>query len=147
MDKQVGMVFGEKLRVRCMAIIEHEGKILLINHSGLNSKNCFWMPPGGGVEPYESIIECIEREVYEETGLEVLGNTFMYLHEHVDKSLHAVEIIFKSKVENHNARLGYDPELADDKQLMNKLRWVSYEEILEMNDQVIHPIIKKYVTC
>ncbi len=35
----------------------------------LRSDNSWWGLPGGGIDPGESLSECTDREVYEETGL------------------------------------------------------------------------------
>lgn len=55
------------LRPAAYAIIEREGKILLmkLRHTGK------YHPPGGGVEAGERIKEALKRELREETGLEV----------------------------------------------------------------------------
>ena len=130
-----------------MAIIKKEDKVLLINHRGLNSQNCFWMPPGGGLEPTESLTACIKREVFEETNLVVLSSQFEYLNEYVNDSLHAVELFFSSKVINYDAKLGFDPEVTKENQFMQEIKWMSQREISEIDDDLIHPIIKKYCTC
>jgi ADP-ribose pyrophosphatase YjhB (NUDIX family) len=66
-----------------MALIEKNDAILLINHRGLNPQSCFWMPPGGGIEAEESVLECIAREVSEEANLRVLKSEFYCLNEYI----------------------------------------------------------------
>jgi ADP-ribose pyrophosphatase YjhB (NUDIX family) len=58
-----------KIRLGCSAVIfdESRQKVLLTKRSD----NGLWCVPGGQVEPGESVAEACEREVYEETGLEV----------------------------------------------------------------------------
>jgi ADP-ribose pyrophosphatase YjhB (NUDIX family) len=46
-------------------LIDGEGRILLIRRSD----NGMWALPAGGMEPGESVTECMIREVWEETGL------------------------------------------------------------------------------
>ena len=48
-------------------IFNSEGQILLIRRSD----NLQWALPAGGMEPGESVTECMKREVWEETGLVV----------------------------------------------------------------------------
>ncbi len=54
--------------IRTRAIIPHQGQVLLLSPT---QPDGWWCPPGGGLEPNESLTEAIIREVYEETGLEV----------------------------------------------------------------------------
>jgi ADP-ribose pyrophosphatase YjhB (NUDIX family) len=58
-----------KILVGCGAIVfdEKREKVLLIRRTD----NGQWCHPGGALEPGESVIEAVEREVFEETGLRV----------------------------------------------------------------------------
>jgi 8-oxo-dGTP diphosphatase len=49
-------------------VVDDEGRLLL----GVRTKpplEGYWVLPGGGVHPFESLAEAVEREVLEETGL------------------------------------------------------------------------------
>ncbi len=48
-------------------LFDDEDRILLIRRGD----NHMWALPAGGMEPGESVTECMEREVWEETGLTV----------------------------------------------------------------------------
>jgi 8-oxo-dGTP pyrophosphatase MutT (NUDIX family) len=48
--------------------IFHEGKVLLHRHPKLGK----WLPPGGHLEENETPPEAAKREVFEETGLEII---------------------------------------------------------------------------
>ena len=52
-------------------IFDEESRILLIRRGD----NKQWALPAGGMEPDESVTECMAREVWEETGLTVLSST------------------------------------------------------------------------
>jgi len=52
------------------AVIVEDDRILLIKRGKEPSKGK-WSVPGGSVEPGETLEEAVEREVYEETGLEI----------------------------------------------------------------------------
>ena len=54
--------------VRTRAIVVHEGAMLLLPPSGGEGA---WLPPGGGLEPGECLVEAAAREVLEETGIRV----------------------------------------------------------------------------
>lgn len=57
-------------------ILDKSGKVLFIKRRG-NGK---WALPAGAIELNESIIECLKREVREETGLEVINATLIAMY-------------------------------------------------------------------
>jgi ADP-ribose pyrophosphatase YjhB (NUDIX family) len=68
--------------VRTRVIILHEGKMLL--HSPFadgTGRDAYRGLPGGGLHPNESLYECGEREVFEETGLRVKVTSVAFLRE------------------------------------------------------------------
>ncbi len=66
--------------VRSRVIVLYEGKMLLLEPV---KPRAGWRVPGGGLERNESIAECGEREVMEETGLAVKVTTMAFLREFV----------------------------------------------------------------
>jgi len=64
--------------VRTRVIVVHDGAMLLLPpDAGFGA----WLPPGGGLEPGESLAECARREVREETGLDVRVGPVAFLQE------------------------------------------------------------------
>src|SRR5581483_5594364 len=57
-------------------IRDEQGYILLIRRSD----NSTWGMPAGSLELHESILDCLKREVWEETGLQVLQATPIALY-------------------------------------------------------------------
>ncbi len=57
-------------------IRDEQGRLLLIRRSD----NGAWGMPAGSMELHESILDCLKREVWEETGLEVLQATPIALY-------------------------------------------------------------------
>jgi ADP-ribose pyrophosphatase YjhB (NUDIX family) len=54
-------------RIRVSAILRWEGRILLLRHE--KSEGEIWLLPGGGVQVGESLVQALQRELREETGL------------------------------------------------------------------------------
>lgn len=131
------------VRIRCLAVIIRNERMLLINHSGLNNANTYWMPPGGGVEARESVEDCLRRELAEETGLESLNNSFLTAYEFTNEYLHAIELFFKVEPREYNPALGKDPEFDEANQMLTELKWMTKKEIIEMEGELIHPIVQE----
>ena len=58
------------LKVTC-AIITIDGKILAVQRSRAMSLPMKWEFPGGKIEPAETEVECIKREIREELSIEI----------------------------------------------------------------------------
>ena len=55
--------------------MDREERLLLLEHAGSPDADfsSIWVPPGGGPEPGESFEQAALRELWEETGLRLLG--------------------------------------------------------------------------
>ncbi len=71
--------------IRTRTIVLHQGTILLHppQKKPDGSEGEAWKVPGGGLEPHESIAECAQREVLEETGITVRVGKIAFLREWV----------------------------------------------------------------
>lgn len=128
-------VYADRVRVRVGALLfddpQNPSAVLLAEHEGLWEDRPFWTPPGGGVEFGEGLAEALQREVAEETGVEVGVGALRYVLDFVRPPLHAVSFYFECCAEAgalDAARLGADPELGD-RQLLRGLRMVPFEEL------------------
>lgn len=71
---QLRQLIGQRkiFAVTARGIVQNEaGDILLVRRSD----NGQWVMPAGSMELEESILDCVKREVFEETGLTVLDAT------------------------------------------------------------------------
>jgi len=87
----------KEFRITVKAIIFNEGKILLLRRKmASRDGHGFWELPGGGLKFGETLEEALQREVLEETGLEINViqpvYTFSALRE--EKNLQKIGIAF-----------------------------------------------------
>ena len=70
--------------------------VLLVQHQHdeLHGGESWWVPPGGGVDGEESLVECAQRETLEETGLSVELGRIAYIREFVEPGYHHCEVFF-----------------------------------------------------
>jgi 8-oxo-dGTP pyrophosphatase MutT (NUDIX family) len=126
-------IFGENRyeqpsiqRIGCRGIIMRESQILLV-HELLND---FYMIPGGGHEPGETLEECCIRELREETGYVVKPNkkgAFLELNEYYGE-YHFIDYYYSCEV------VGSEATELTEAEVERKLvaEWVAWEEALEI---------------
>ena len=121
-----GMDFG----VRVGAVVERGGALLLVRHEKPD-RDPYWVLPGGRLEPGETIPECAEREVAEETGLLARFSGVLYVSEFLREGRHTVDVIARMEASGgEEASLGSDPEVAQGSDpTLRELRWVGVEEL------------------
>ena len=67
--------------VRYQGAIVEGDCVLLIRFRDPASNHTFWLIPGGGIEPDETEEECVQREMREETNLEVHVECLLLEHD------------------------------------------------------------------
>ena len=132
--------FGNKLRIRVCGICLEEDRILLINHQSLNEGGDFWAPPGGGMEFGRSAEQNLEREFLEETGLNIKVEKFMFIHEYLSPPLHAIELIFLVKRIGGIIKIGSDPEMKADEQIIKNIAFCPWDKLNSMPKGSIHQL-------
>ena len=109
---------------------ERDGALLLVRHEK-PGREPYWVLPGGRLEPGETIPECAERELMEETGLEGRFAGVLYVSEFLQENRHTVDVT--ARVETNpggEAKLGSDPEVEEGADpTLKELRWVELEEL------------------
>ncbi len=110
--------------------MERGGVLLLVRHQKPD-RDPYWVLPGGRLEPGETIPECAEREVAEETGLTARFSGVLYVSEFLREGRHTVDVIARMEVSgDEEASLGSDPEVAPGSDpTLRELRWVGIEEL------------------
>lgn len=89
-----------KLKIRARTLVVHDSKVLLVKNKGMD----FWYLPGGGWEyDHESIIDCAEREVTEESGYKVKVERLLWSQElHENEKKVALETFWQASIADGN---------------------------------------------
>lgn len=90
------------------------------------------MPPGGGVELGESLEQALQREIFEETELEIEKKQLLWIHEFIEEPYHAIEFYFRCEVTGGDLKKGSDPELEMDEQMLLDLAFVPLNETKDL---------------
>ena len=84
---------SREIRTSAKAVIIQEGKLLAIKIS--DGKEEWYILPGGGQECEEVLPEAAEREVLEETGIEVKCKDLLFVIEGVHgEGFHRIDLVF-----------------------------------------------------
>jgi 8-oxo-dGTP diphosphatase len=119
--------------IRVGVLVERDGALLLVRHQK-PERDPYWVLPGGRLEPGETIPECAEREISEETGLSARFSGVLYVSEFLREGRHTVDVTVRTTpVGDGEAELGSDPEVAPGSEpTLRELRWVEADELREI---------------
>ena len=145
MEKKIIEYFGNRLRVRVCGILEEQGGILLVRHTSIGKKGVLWAPPGGGMKFGSDAEQNLIREFKEETGLDISVEEFLLVHEFLSPPLHAIEMFFRVRRTGGELIMGHDPEMEINDQIIKEIRFVSKEELLLMDPEIVHNALLEFV--
>lgn len=108
-------------------IIEKNGKFLLVQEA---KERCYgkWNFPAGHLENDENILDGAKREISEECGCKVEINGVLKIGNVITSNKNIVLIAFSTNLLNEN--------IAFDKNEILDAKWFTYEEILNMKEQL-----------
>lgn len=86
-----------KHRVAAGALVEHEGRILLVRHFKEGAYD-FWVAPGGGAQGTEDLRATVRREVREECGLQVEPGAVAYIEEFYSPHARECKVWFTARL-------------------------------------------------
>lgn len=118
--------------IRVGTVVERDGALLLVRHEK-PGRDPYWVLPGGRLEPGETIPQCAERELMEETGLEGRFLGVLYVSEFLREGRHTVDLTARMEAPSGEANLGSDPEVEGDSEpTLKELRWVETGELRDI---------------
>ena len=116
--------YHNKIRIRVCGVCIENNQVLMVCHKGVINEHDVWLPPGGGMEPGETVTDALVREFFEETGYEIAVERFWFKNEFIHPPIHAIELYFKVRIKSGELLKGTDPELSPDTQLIKDVRWI-----------------------
>jgi 8-oxo-dGTP diphosphatase len=107
-----------------VAVIERDGRWLMIRRSEGVIAPGYWCFPGGGIEPGETAEEAVIREIREEVGLEVRPERELWRWQRPDGRL----VLYWWQVRQVDEGQEPTPDLAE----VAEVRWVTLTEFREL---------------
>lgn len=132
------------VRIRCTGLIIENNSVLLVEY---DDNGIHYNLPGGGLEPGETIIEGVAREVFEETTAEVEVGPLALIYEfsphkqsgdYDENAQHGLHLIFECTLKNRS--IPKLPEYPDPNQ--TAVKWIPIEEL---DSILLIPNIKKQI--
>ncbi|WP_439556327.1 NUDIX domain-containing protein [Dyadobacter sp.] len=136
--KEIAEVFGGRVRVRVCGICIRNERILMVRHQLYGADEPFWSTPGGGVQLGEPATNALVREMAEETGLKAEVGRLLFVNEHIQLPLHAIELFFEILEFQGDITRGNDPELAAGKQIIEDVAFLTLNEIKRLKPSQVH---------
>ena len=110
-----------------IVILDKDNRILMVKQH--HEDKDIWMVPGGGIEEGESSMAAAVREMKEETGLDVEIDRLIWHTEEVSDRGQRFVNFFMGRIKVGELALGADPEFDNDHQVLREVRFMSREEI------------------
>ncbi|MFT4737928.1 MAG: 8-oxo-dGTP diphosphatase [Cyclobacteriaceae bacterium] len=136
-------LFKNRVRIRVCGWLIEDDQVLLLKHKNIGPLGYLWSPPGGGLEFGEKINECLIREFKEETNLQIEIVRHLCTNEHISQEHHAIELFFLVKKVNGVLKMGLDPELSQENQIITDAKYFRIDEIQSTNIKAFHSILSK----
>jgi 8-oxo-dGTP diphosphatase len=99
------------LKISCAAIVDDGGRTLLVRKANTD----FYMQPGGKIEPGETPLACLKRELMEELGVSLLDTQMHYLGNFSEVAANEPDVMLAADIFfiHHNVQPKVSGEIAD----------------------------------
>ena len=101
--------------------------VLLVRH--VHGGQDYWCLPGGKVEANELPVVAAKRELEEETGLSASKLRLLNILRYSDNDIHHTFLV---ETFSGEPRLGHDPELPKNAQILRAVAWKHIDELTEL---------------
>jgi 8-oxo-dGTP diphosphatase len=115
------------IRIRCAVLIWRDGDVLLVRHE--KGGRSYWLVPGGGVDPGETMVEASARELREETGYDVEVGRLVVLCEAIDPNpggRHIVNAVYAGTVREGELSVGLNDKA------LREAKWLPVEDLVSL---------------
>ena len=135
--------------IRYQGAIVQDDKILLIKHREHKSGRSYWVVPGGGREQDETEVECVIREMFEETNL-VVEVIRLLDQSHLDNdTVYKMRKTYLCKIISGKPKPGYEPE--KDASALYEISEVAWFDLISeenwdrsiFDNHIAYPILQK----
>jgi ADP-ribose pyrophosphatase YjhB (NUDIX family) len=93
------------IKIRVAGLLVLQGHVLLAKHR----THSFWILPGGKLDEGESLADCAERELWEETSLRVKAEDPLFLGDFVGPDRQVLDIVFRVRLDKEKPGNGLPP--------------------------------------
>jgi 8-oxo-dGTP diphosphatase len=125
--------------IRYQGAIIREHHILLIKHTHHASGRSYWLIPGGGIEPNETEVACVQREMLEETCLQVQVRALLLDEPGIAGDIYQRRKTYLCEVGSGEARPGYEPEEeAASQYSITDVGWFDLRDAASWPEQIVH---------
>lgn len=123
-----------KIRNSAKAVLLHQDKLLVSKYDNVD-EGIYYLLPGGGQEPGETLHQTIVRECLEETGCRVAPLHLLFLREcFLQKGIHRIEFMFACRL------LEGPREASEYSHLDNEQIGVEWISVQDLQNQPLYPI-------
>ena len=135
--------------IRYQGAIIQDDQILLIMHREHSTRRAYWVIPGGGRELGETEEACVQREMREETSLEIMVERLLLDEPGVPNGVYKRLKTYLCKIVKGEAKPGYEPDIeAAQNYAIVEVRWFDLRDpsswdIRMRDDPFTFPLVQR----